>query len=140
MSSGTASYALGPAAFGPGLTVTTSTAAEDEITLAAVEVRDSKKIQQFVWSEVLAAPLKSKSVTTTGPATLIAFWWGDAFVDYAQTAVPNNGFTVIDSLLEAGSLVQCAVAVKTVSAAGTYDVTWTATPEQGAQLWLIAVQ
>jgi hypothetical protein len=140
MSSGTASYALGPAAFGPGLTVTSSTAAQDEITLAAVEVRDSTKIQQFVWSEVLSAPLKSKSVTTTGPATLIAFWWGDAFVDYAQTAVPNNGFTVIDSLLEAGSLVQCAVAAKTVSAAGTYDVTWTATPDQGAQLWLIAVQ
>lgn len=138
--SGAASYALGPASFGPGLTVSAPTAAMDEITLAAVEVRNSTKIQQFVWSEVLAAPLKSKSVTTTGPATLIAFWWGDAFVDFAQTATPNNGFTVLDSVLEAGSLVQCAVAAKTVTAAGTYDVTWTATPDQGAQLWLIAVQ
>jgi hypothetical protein len=32
------------------------------------------------------------------------------------------------------------VAAKNVSAAGTYDVTWTSDPEQGAQLWLIAVQ
>jgi len=40
----------------------------------------------------------------------------------------------------AGALVQCAVAKKTVSAAGTYNVTWTSTLIQGAQLWLAAVQ
>jgi hypothetical protein len=38
------------------------------------------------------------------------------------------------------SFVQCAVAVENVTAAGTYDVTWKATPAQGAQLYLIAVQ
>jgi hypothetical protein len=32
------------------------------------------------------------------------------------------------------------VAVRQVSAAGTYNVTWTSTPIQGAQLWLAAVQ
>jgi len=36
--------------------------------------------------------------------------------------------------------VQCAVAVKEVSAAGEYEVTWTATPRQAAQLWLMALQ
>ena len=46
---------------------------------------------------------------------------------------------MIDSLLEEGSLVQCAVAVKHVEKAGTYDVNWTATPIQGAQMWLVAV-
>jgi hypothetical protein len=30
--------------------------------------------------------------------------------------------------------------VRQVAAAGTYDVTWTSTPPQGAQLWLAAVQ
>jgi len=79
-------------------------------------------------------------VTTTGPATLVAFWWGDAPPPMVKTAVPNNGFTVIDSFLDEGELVQCAVAVKNVAAAGTYDVTWVATPAQGAQLWLIAIQ
>jgi hypothetical protein len=140
MTSGTATYALGPATLGPGLTISATTAPMDEITLAAIEVRDSSKVQAFEWNEVTSGPLTSKSVTTTGPATLIAFWWGDAFVDYAQTAVPNNGFAVVDSLLEAGSLVQCAVAVKSVATAGTYNVTWTATPVQGAQMWLVAVQ
>lgn len=57
-----------------------------------------------------------------------------------KTAVPNNGFTVIDSVLAEGELVQAAVAVKNVAQAGTYDGTWTATPRQGAQLYLVAVQ
>jgi len=54
--------------------------------------------------------------------------------------VPDNGFVVVDSVLAAGALVQCAVAVREVADAGTYDVTWTATPTQGAQLWIVAVQ
>jgi hypothetical protein len=83
----------------------------------------------------------SASVTTTGPATLVAFWWGDAPAqDDPQTAVPDNGFTPVDAVLEPHNLVQCVVAVKNVTAAGTYNVTWTSTPVQGAQLWLIAVQ
>ena len=85
-------------------------------------------------------PITSQSIVTTGPATLIAFWWGDADGSMAHTAVPNNGFAVIDSFLDAGNLVQCAVAVKRVEAAGTYSVTWTSVPGQGAQLWIVAVQ
>ena len=64
-----------------------------------------------------------------------AFEWSEA-----PAAVPNTGFTVVDSVLVSGALVQAAVAVKNVSEAGTYDVTWKATPRQGAQLWLVAVQ
>ena len=46
-----------------------------------------------------------------------------------------------DGLLgAAGALVQCFVATKDVEASGQYDVTWTSTPAQGAQLWLVAVQ
>ena len=37
-------------------------------------------------------------------------------------------------------IVQVAVAVKQVAAAGTYDVTWSATPNQGAITWLVALQ
>jgi hypothetical protein len=32
------------------------------------------------------------------------------------------------------------VATREVGAAGTYSVTWTATPLQGAQLYLVAVE
>lgn len=138
--SGTGLYVFPAMAGGSGHVVRNSTTSDDEITLAAVEVINGTRVQQFVWSEETSAPLKSKSVTTTGPATLVAFWWGDADVNGNKTAVPNNGFTVIESILQSGALVQCAVAVKNVAEAGTYDVTWTATPAQGAQLWLIAIE
>jgi hypothetical protein len=138
--SGTALYGFPNIAGGSGHVVRAGTPSDDEITLAAVEIIGGTTIHQVEWNEPLAAPLKSRSVTTTGPATLVAFWWGDAGVDNNKTAVPNNGFHVIDSILLSGALIQCAVAVKNVSQAGTYDVTWTSTPAQGAQLWLVAVQ
>ena len=63
------------------------------------------------------------------PATLVAVWWGDAFV-YKMTAVPDNGFRVIDRFLELPpqSGVQCAVAVRQVDRAGTWRVTWHGSP------------
>jgi len=140
-SSGTALYAFPALSGGAGHVVTVSTPTRDEVTLAAVEVVRGVVVKDVKWNEVLAGnPLPSLSVTTTGPATLVAFWWGDADVRNDKTAVPNNGFTVVESILLAGELVQCAVATREVSAAGRYDVTWTATPAQGAQLWIVAVQ
>jgi hypothetical protein len=143
--SGTALYAFPGASGGANFRVFASTKPGDEITLAVVEVADGTQIQDVQWNEVVQPatpiPVTSRSVTTTGPATLVAFWWGDSpALAVPQTAVPNNGFTPIDSVLEPGNLVQCAVAVKNVTAAGTYNVTWTSTPVQGAQLWLVAVQ
>ena len=79
-------------------------------------------------------------LAAAGPATLVAFWWGDGNAPDNKVAVPNNGFTVLDSIGLEGALVQGFVAAKEVDAAGTYDVTWDATPVQGAQLWLVAVQ
>jgi len=115
--------------------------AGDEATLTVVEVTGGGLVRDVKWREVPSGqPLTSASVTTTSAALLVAWWWGDAGVDGDKTATPDSGFTVIDSVLAAGALVQCAVAVKQVSAAGTYNVTWTSTPQQGAQLWLVAVQ
>ncbi len=113
----------------------------DETTLSVVEIASGGVVRDVQWREVLSGqPLTSASVSTTGAALLVAWWWGDAGVDLDKTAVPDNGFTVVDSVLAAGALVQCAVAVRQVAAAGTYNVTWTSTPPQGAQLWLAAVQ
>jgi hypothetical protein len=139
--SGTAAYSLAGALGGSDHIVTNSNAPGDEITLAVVEVMSSSHVQDAQWVERLnGQPITSAPVTTTGPATLVAFWWGDAGVDEDKVAVPDNGFEVLDSIGQAGSLVQCFVAAKEVDAAGSYDVTWDATPAQGAQLWLIAVQ
>jgi len=143
-SSGTAVYVFTSASGGSEFQVTDATRAgtkEDEITLATVEIVEGTRIVDHVWNVVDEAPLTSGKVTTTGAATLVAFWWGSGFPGTPQSATPDSGFTLIDTnAYETGSFVQGAVAVKNVSAAGTYDVTWTATPAQGAQMWLIAVQ
>lgn len=141
-SSGTVLYACAQARGLVGHTVTVAKpTATDETTLSVVEITGGGFVRDVQWREVLSGqPLTSASVTTTGPALLVAWWWGDAGVGPEQTAVPNNGFTVIDSVLESGPLVQCAVAVRQVGVAGTYNVTWTPTPQQGAQLWVVAVE
>jgi hypothetical protein len=88
-----------------------------------------------------SSALTSGTVTTTGPATLVAVWLGDAYV-YSMSAIPGDGFKIIDSYLQLppNSGVQAAVAVRQVDAAGTYSVTWHGTPAQGAILWLFAFQ
>jgi len=150
--SGTALYTFAGARGGPGFQVTTSTGQNakgqlDEITIAAVEVLEGTRIQDQQWNEIVqpATPVAvtSNPVTTTGPSTLVAFWWGDGFPRTPQTASPtsDSGFSLVDSNAhETDSFVQCAVAVKNVSAAGSYSITWVSTPVQGAQLWLVAVQ
>ena len=142
--SGTALYAFRDAKGGANFQVSTVTRTDstmDEITLVAVEVVNATSAPIVRWNQPTGSPLKSESVTTTGPATLVAFWWGNGFPGTPQSATPNNEFVPIETnAADTDSFVQCAVAAKTVSAAGTYDVTWTADPEQGAQLWLVAVQ
>ena len=140
--SGTTLYACEKAQGIAGLVVSVGKPiVTDETTMSVVEVTAGGLVRDVQWREVLLGqPITSASVTTTGPALLVAWWWGDAGVEEDKTAVADNGFTVIDSILESGSLVQCAVAVRQVGEAGSYNVTWTATPPQGAQLWLVAVQ
>jgi hypothetical protein len=113
----------------------------DEVSFALVEVKNGGVIQDYKWNEVLKPnALTSQSVTTTGPATLVAVWFGDDSSSTPSNPVPNNGFTVIEGNGNATESVQMYVATKDVAAAGTYNVTWNTTPIQGAQLYLIAVQ
>lgn len=140
--SGTALYACVAAAGGAGHVVTVAKPVPaDETTLSVVEIVGGGILRDVQWREVLLGnPITTPSVTTRGPAVIVAWWWGDAGVDRNKTAEPDNGFAVVDSILLSGALVQCAVAVRVVSAAGTYSTTWTATPAQGAQLWIAAVE
>ncbi len=137
--SGTALYIRSSGEGGAGHTISNTTPTNDEITLAAVEVYGTR-VADFAWNEVLlGSPITSGSVTVSSPATLVAFWWGDGYAVNDQIATPDGDFTVIESVLAPGDLVQCAVAVARVESAGTYDVTWTSTPDQGAQMWLVAI-
>lgn len=114
----------------------------EEATFIAVEVENGAVLQDWTQHEMLkdTGPLTHQSVTVTGPATLVAGWWGDDGGG-PHTAVPDNGFSVVQSFLSGVSgSVQGAVATRDVTAAGTYTTTWTETPNQGAILFLIAIQ
>ena len=116
--------------------------ATGEISVPFIEVRQAGVLRDVAQNYAASGlVLTSGSVTTTGPATLVALWWGDGGVT-RMTAVPNNGFSVIDSFLKLpdNSGVQCAVAYKQVATAGTYNVSWIGAPIQGAILWLFAFQ
>ena len=71
---GTAIYAFNTIVCGTNHIVSVDDAnVWDEVTFAAVEVRNGGLIQDFKWNEVLrSATQTSLSITTTGPATLVA--------------------------------------------------------------------
>jgi hypothetical protein len=113
-----------------------------EITVPFIELRDAGVLQSVAVNYPPASgALTSGTVTTTAAATLIAVWWGDA-TGLHHSAVPDNGFSIIENFVDLppNSAVQCVVAAKQVTGAGTYSVTWATSPQQGAPLWLLAFQ
>ncbi len=113
-----------------------------EISMALIEVTNGNRVDT-VYNLAPGSNQTPGSITVDGPATLIAVWGGDAFA-LNNTAVPDNGFTVIDSYLSFGNngqtAVQVAIAVKEVAAAGTYTVNWISNPVQNCACYLIAVR
>lgn len=87
-------------------------------------------------------PNTSTPVTVSGPATLIAIWTGDN-PGTTNTATPGDGFSTIEDYTvwpPGETSVQTVVAAKEVTSAGSYGITWTATPTQGAILTLLAFE
>ena len=122
--------------------------AGDEVTLAAIEVRGGTRIEDVSWVERSAATtLSSLPVHATGPALLIAYWFGTGTVrpaGSAHVATPGSGFTIVPGAtglvsLSTNGYIQVAVATRAVDVAGDYTATWT-TDDEGAQLYLVAVQ
>jgi hypothetical protein len=113
-----------------------------ELSLPFIEIRNATRVQALAQNYAEPAlQVASNEVHVDGPATLIAFWWGDGGVK-RMTVTPGDGFTTIDGFVELPdeSGVQGVVAWKQVTSAGTYRVHWTAAPVQGAALWLMAVR
>ena len=141
--SGTSLYAKTAAAGGAGHIVnTTKPTPGDEVTIIAAEFKNVDTIVDSQWSEVVNSPvpITSASVTTTGPAILGAFWWGDNALGNLSMSV-SAGWTVLDNTSSlASSHVQSASAYRVVSGAGTYSITWSPSTPQGAQLWIVAMQ
>lgn len=122
----------------------------DEVSLSVVEIKNGAKVQDVSFVEKTlpggSTTLTSNAVTTTGPAILVAWWWGTAGippVGQNHVATPEASFTLLPDAtrtirLHSNGYVQFAAAYRKVSIAGTYTVTWTTT--EGAQLYLVAVQ
>lgn len=141
----TAIWAAPQGVGGPGHTLTFNKSAyrpADEISAAFIEVTGGGRID-YVFRNAPASDQSPGSITVDGPATLIAIWSGDAY-SFKNTAVPDNGFSVIDSYLnfvpDNETAVQVAIATKEVTAAGTYTVRWSSSPSQGCNCYLIAVR
>jgi hypothetical protein len=137
-------YLVMHASGGPGHTVSIEKngVPAGEITVPFIEIRQTGTLQAVAQNYPTAGTaLTSGDVTTTGPATLVAVWWGDA-AGLHHSAVPDNGFTIIENFVDLppNSAVQCVVAYRQVEAAGTYHVSWATAPAQGAPLWLFAFQ
>ena len=129
---------------GPGHTVSIRKRGEPtgELSLPFVEVRHATRVQAMAQSYAHPAPVVvSDTIHVDGPATLLAFWWGDGGVK-RMTLTPSDGFQVIDTFttLPDESGVQGVVAWREVKEPGTYRVHWTAEPVQGAALWLMAIR
>lgn len=110
-----------------------------EITIPLIEARNATRLVDFALNNVgTGNTLQSGSVTVTGPALLVAVWLGDA-AGLNHTATPNNSFGNFISFgtLPPNSAVQMFVASREVGA-GTYNVTWTESPDQGAIMVLAA--
>jgi hypothetical protein len=139
-SSGAAVFDFVGAVGGSGHTFTANKVGGDEATIIVVEVKSGRVIQDSKGAYVGPGTLTSPSVTTTGPATLVAFCWGDSGSGTTIRSV-NNSFQVLDQYAASdGVSVQGASASRDVTAAGTYDVTWTVDPPEGAILFIVAVQ
>ncbi|MGL5362855.1 MAG: hypothetical protein ACRDBH_08245 [Bosea sp. (in: a-proteobacteria)] len=138
-------------AVGGSTTLTVPVTQFDENTTFVLEIIGGRNVRSFSWSAVPNAGAgttqTSGSVITTAPAILAMPWFGSSPVVGGSpppaffTAVPDRG-AVIESFLQnhQNGEVQAALAVDEVSTNGSHAVTWTHSPAQGAQLWVLAIQ
>lgn len=113
---------------------------EGELTLVVAEARNAGRLVDVAQTYPEPALRQvSGSVTTDGPALLVAAWFGDAS-GLDHTVVAGAGFRVVErfTALPPNSAVQAVLAVREVERAGSYRASWYAHPRQGAVLWLMA--
>lgn len=131
---------------GAGHKFTCNVTLDDEHTLSVIEVPAGYEVEDSAHVQVANASGStshvSGDVTTAGAAILIAHWWGAGPVgsgDHIVTA--NNGFVLVDcwGVDDPNGYVQHYVFAKAVETGGTYNVTFTQSPSQGAQSLLLAL-
>jgi hypothetical protein len=138
--SGAALYTFLNAKGGTGDIFTPANSAGDEVTIVVVEVKNGLVVVDSKGAVATSGLLTSPSVTTTGPASIVAFCWGNYAGGVTKVSV-NNSFAVLDMYGGTDTVsVQSASASLDVQQAGTYNVTWTLSPPQSAILFIVALQ
>jgi len=156
-SSGTILYAATGVTGGSSVVLRESMAADnnDEATMSVIEVRGGSTLTVATPTEVAdnspgaTSPVSSPSLTTSGPAVLVSWWFGNGG-GAQQTLSAGNGFTKVHDVdfndvsaagTTSSSRIQVGCATRIVTGAGTYSCSWTAsTPDQGAILYLAAIE
>ena len=113
-----------------------------ESTMLVVEVKNGGEVYNLMSNVVtsISATQTSLYATNNAPASIVAFWSGDASQTTPMTATPNSGFNLLDLEAYSSGYVQGASASEDLSSAGTNNVAWTTSPGQRAWLWIAAVQ
>lgn len=118
----------------------------EEITVAVLEVINGTTVTATSGNADrpgAGVSYSSPSITVSGPAVIFAFWTGDGATatNPKDVAVSGTGWSLVEwSFKDNKPYVQFAIAVRTVTAAGTYSCTWTPTANQGAAMKMVAVQ
>ncbi len=111
----------------------------NEAVLIWVEAKDCPYLVGYEESYIESGNPLTISIDVPGPAILVAFWSGDAGNTH-NSVTESAGWTEICDLgdWDTGTSIQSAAAARKVTSAGTYSITWTPMPEQGATLRLFA--
>lgn len=116
-----------------------------EITLVMIEVIGGSSIQVTQGNAAGAGagvPYSSPSITTSGPARIFAFVSGDGDAATSdQTITPSAGWDWVEYDFQAETAyVPIACATRAYESAGTYSLNWTPAVNQGAAMFMVAVQ
>lgn len=121
----------------------------DEVTVSLVEIDSMNTIQASAFADDSsnANTETSGSVTTTGAAILIAYFWGYGNTGQLHNYRPqNDGWRRLDAActdgdpVGAAGYIQCTVLWKQVSGAGSYNCVASGVAQEAAMTWIVAVQ
>lgn len=123
----------------------TKSHADWEISQAVIEFTGASSIPSIAQAYNSAAGagvlVDGPDVTVTGPATICSAASGDGDAATSnQTLTPSRGTLIESSFMATTAYVPFAIACDTVSSAGTYDIDWTPTVNQGMAKITWAVQ
>lgn len=118
----------------------------DEVTVAGWEIVGARYLQDASWVErTSAATLTSGTVTTTGPAVLLAIVFGTGPVGQTHVVTFHGGVTKLTDASAEGNpsnngYIQESSGFLVVDGPGTYSVSLSYAIPEGAQIFLLAFQ